>query len=100
MQENMTKGETTFRKFAEELRAAGFGVGEVHMIDPHTGQITYMSVTIDNPTAWRQAEAETIFRKLSAANVTLAIGSTLRRQLWDGVNNGAIKLHDFGFRGR
>ena len=96
--ENVQIGEAAFKRFSAEFRAAGFNVGEEHLIDPATGQVTYMTVSADTNVNWTEARA--IFARLNAANISIGIGSSLRLRLWEGVNSGAIKLHDFGFRGR
>ena len=97
--QNVKVGEATFQQFAAELRTLGFNVGEDHGIDPATGMIAYVSVSVtDDNINWLAAQA--VFAKLNAANVMIGIGSSLRRDLYAGVNSGAIKLHDFGFRGR
>jgi len=95
---NVKTGEATFQRFAAELKALGFQVSADHAIDPATGQIAYMSVTSDSNINWAAAQA--VFAKLNNANVMIGVGSQLRRDLYAGINSGAIKLHDFGFRGR
>jgi len=96
--ENIQTGEAVFQRFAAELRALGFTVNEDHGIDPITGKVVYMSVSADASVDWVAAQG--VFARLSAANVLIGVGSSLRRTIWEGINNGAIKLHDFGFRGR
>jgi hypothetical protein len=57
----------------------------------------YLSVAVTGSKVdW--AEAKVVFAKLNAANVAIGIGSSLRVSLWEGINNGTIKPHDFGFR--
>jgi hypothetical protein len=94
--ENIKTGEALFQRFAERLKTLGFIVNEEHAIDPATGQIAYMSVSSDSNVNW--ADAQVVFAEINAANINVGIGSSLRARLWQGVNSGAIKLHDFGFR--
>jgi hypothetical protein len=97
--ENVKIGEAAFQRFAAQLKALGFTVSEDHGIDPATGMIAYMSVTIgDAKINW--VEAQATFAQINAANIMIGVGTNLRRDLYTGVNNGSIKLHDFGFRGR
>jgi hypothetical protein len=73
MIENVRIARLTVRNFTDELRAAGVIVNDYdYSVDPETGQITHLTVTIDNPefAAIRHGE------------------------------NNAIKLHDFGYRGK
>jgi deoxyribodipyrimidine photolyase-like uncharacterized protein len=79
MIENVRIARLTMRKFADDLRAAGVIVNDYdYSVDPETGQITHLTVTIDNPAAMNREEF-----------------AALRH----GENN-AIKLHDFGYRGK
>lgn len=94
--ENIMIGEATFQKFSTELKTFGFIVSPEHGIDPTTGQITYVSVTADASVDWVAARG--VFARLNAANILIGVGSNLRRHIWDGVNNGAIKLRDFELR--
>jgi hypothetical protein len=96
MLENVKAGEALYQQFAGELRAAGYDVSDEHGIDPETGQIAYMSVSANGSANWEVARA--IFIRMNAANINIGIGSSLRARLWEGINSGAIKLHDFGFR--
>ena len=97
--ENVKIGEAAFQRFTAQLKALGFTVSEDHGIDPATGMVAYMSVTVDNAKInWIEAQA--VFAQINAANIMIGVGSSLRRDLYLGVNNGSIKLHDFGFRGR
>ena len=96
---NIQTGEAAFQRFAAQLKALGFNVSEDHGIDPATGMVAYMSVTIgDTKINW--VEAQAAFVQINAANIMIGVGSSLRRDLYTAVNNGSIKLHDFGFRGR
>jgi hypothetical protein len=97
MVENVRLGRITFANLRKDLEAAGFIVGEEYTIDPATGRITYMSITMTDGYSREKAEA-IIASSPNMANVTFGIGSLLRRALRENSGDLAFKLHDFGYR--
>ena|SRR5579863_6343690 len=96
MVENVRIGRLTFANLRKELEAAGFVVGEEYTINPENGQITYMSITLTD--GYSREKAEAIIARMHIANVSVGIGSLLRRALRENSGNTAFKLHDFGYR--